>query len=296
MQSKRCGLVVIAGRPNVGKSTLLNRMIGEKISITADKPQTTRHRILGIKTAKNNQIVFVDTPGLHLGAKKALNRQINKTALTALKDVDVIILVIDALRWDDNDDFAIERIKHINTPTLAVINKVDRLKDKAMALPLIEKLDSMGIFEAIVPVSALRKLNLDTLETEIISRLPEAEFIFAPDQLTDRSARFLAAEIIREKLTRQLGQELPYALAVEIERFKESKGITNISAVIWVERAGQKKIVIGSGGKVLKTIGTQARKELERMLSVKVHLQLWTRLRKGWSDSDKALRSYGYIE
>jgi len=290
----RAGYVALLGRPNVGKSTLLNRLIAHKISITSPKPQTTRHTILGIRTLESTQIVYVDTPGLHRNARRAMNRYMNRAAAGVLGYVDVVVMLIEALRWTGEDEAVLQRLREFAGPVVLAVNKVDRVVAKAQLLPFLQSLGSKGNFAGIVPLSARTGVNVDTLERLIAGLLPEGEFLFASDQITTASERFLAAELIREKLTRQLNQELPYALTVEIETFEEQGQVVHIGAVIWVERPGQKGIVIGEQGSVLKEVGRQARQEMERLLQRKVFLETWVKVREGWSDDDRALRSLGY--
>lgn len=292
----RCGYVALVGRPNVGKSTLMNHLIGQKISITSSKPQTTRHRIIGIKTEADYQAVFVDTPGLHLNAKKAVNRYMNRTAKSTLADVDLIIFVVEATRWTEDDDNVLRQLRAAEVPVVLAVNKIDHLKDKAELLPLLQGLAKKMDFAAMVPVSALRRGNLEELERVVAQHLPENEPFYAEDQITDRSSRFLAAEIVREKLMRTLGQELPYELTVEIEQFQEEDGMLNIAAVIWIERDSQKPIVIGKGGSVLKKVGQAARTDMEKLFDSKVFLQLWVKVKEGWSDDERALSSLGYTD
>lgn len=292
----KSGYVALVGRPNVGKSTLLNHLLGQKISITSRRPQTTRHRIHGIKTTEAGQAVFVDTPGIHASQKRAMNRYLNRTAGTAVLDVDVVVWVIDRLAWLPEDELVLERIQSAKLPTILVINKVDRIEDKEALLPFLHEAESRYPFAAIVPASALKNSNLDALEQEIMKLLPEGEAIFPEDQITDRSERFMTAEIIREKLIRCLGQEVPHALSVEIESFKTEGKLIRIHALIWVEREGQKAIVIGNKGEVLKKVGERARVELEQLLDAKIFLQLWVKVKDNWSDDERALRSLGYAE
>jgi GTP-binding protein Era len=292
----KAGFVALVGRPNVGKSTLLNYLVGQKISITSRRPQTTRHRIHGIKTTAEGQAVFVDTPGIHASQKRAMNRYLNRTAGSALLDVDLIVWVIDRPKWLPEDELVLDRIKSAGKPVILVINKVDRIEDKNLLLPFLEGAGALYPFAALIPVSALKGSNLDLLERKIMEMLPEGEPIFAEDQITDRSERFLAAEIIREKLLRSLGQEVPHALTVEIEKFKTEGALTRISALIWVEREGQKAIVIGRKGDVLKKVGERARLDMENLLGGKVYLELWVKVKEGWSDDERALRSLGYAE
>ena len=295
-ERKRCGYVAIVGRPNVGKSTLLNHLLGQKISITSRKPQTTRHQVLGIKTEGDHQIIFVDTPGLHQGADKAINRYMNRAATSAIRDVDLVILVVDRTAWTDEDRMVLEQVKQAGVPVLLAVNKVDLLDDKSVLLPHMQMLSEQAEFAAIMPLSALQHRQIDQLELEIISHLPESRHFFPEDQITDRSQRFLAAEIVREKIMRQLGDELPYAVAVEIEEFAQQGDILHLSALILVERKGQKKILIGEKGSRLRSIGTEARTDMERLFDSKVMLRLWVKVKSGWSDDDRALRSLGYDE
>lgn len=292
----RCGLVAIVGRPNVGKSTLMNHLVGEKISITSRKPQTTRHRIHGILTRDDTQIVFADTPGLHQGHDRALNRFMNESALSALSGVDLVCFMVDGLKWTDGDERVLNRLPRDGTPILLLVNKVDRIEDKDTLLPHLAELAERFDFAEVIPLSALREQNLQALERAIVTRLPEGPFWFDPDQLTDRSLRFMVAEIIREKVMRQLGQELPHQVTVQIELFNETGQLTEIAAALLVERPGQKKILIGAGGERIKQIGTQARHDIERLLEQKVMLNLWVKVKSGWSDDERALRSLGYGE
>ncbi|WP_269619372.1 GTPase Era [Zhongshania sp. BJYM1] len=294
MNKQRCGFIAIVGRPNVGKSTLLNHILGQKISITSRKPQTTRHQVLGIKTEGENQFIYVDTPGLHLKEEKALNRYMNRAASSAMKDVDLILFVVDRDRWTDDDELVLRNIKNAHCPVVLVINKVDRLDDKGQLLPLIETLQAKHSFADVVPVSALRGHNREELEAVIARFLPETVHMYPEDQITDRSERFLAAELVREKIMRQLGEEIPYSMTVEIEEFKASPRLLEISALILVERAGQKKIIIGEGGSRLRQIGTEARKDMEIAFDNKIMLRLWVKVKSGWADDERALRSLGY--
>ena len=292
--TKRCGYVAIVGRPNVGKSTLLNHILGQKISITSRKPQTTRHQVLGIKTEGDQQIIFVDTPGLHRDAAKAINRYMNRAASAAIKDVDLVVFVVDRTAWTDEDAMVLEQIQQAGLPTMLVVNKVDLLADKAELLPHLQSLADMGDFAAILPLSALHQHNVAELEAEIVKLLPESGHFFPEEQITDRSQRFLAAEIVREKIMRQLGDELPYAITVEIEEFSQEGEVLHISAVIFVERKGQKKILIGEKGSRLRSIGSDARRDMEALFDGKVMLRLWVKVKSGWSDDERALRSLGY--
>lgn len=294
MGAERCGLVAIIGRPNVGKSTLLNHLLGQKISITSRKPQTTRHRILGVSTRDEVQTVYVDTPGLHRVEARAINRVMNRAARAAVRDVDVVLMVVERLQWVEEDEQVLQVLRAAAKPALLIINKIDQIDDKAALLPHIARLKDLYPFVAIVPVSALKGSNLAQLEGEVGGLLPEAPHLFPADQVTDRSERFLVAEIIREKLIRQLGEELPYANAVQIEEFSQQGGIIHISGLIIVEKPGQKAIVIGRGGERLKQVGVEARHDMERLLGSKVMLKLWVKVRSGWADDEQHLRSYGY--
>ncbi|MEM8560786.1 MAG: GTPase Era [Pseudomonadota bacterium] len=292
--TRRCGYVAIVGRPNVGKSTLLNHLLGQKISITSRKPQTTRQSILGIKTEASHQIIYVDTPGLHKAADKALNHFMNRAATAAIRDVDLVMMVVDRTAWTDEDELVLSQVEQVDVPSMLVINKVDLLSDKNALLPYLEKVSKKSNFDAILPVSALRRRNVDALEQEILARLPKSEYFFPEEQITDRSQRFLAAEIVREKIMRQLGDEIPYAISVEIEEFALEGHILHISALIFVERKGQKRILVGEGGSRLRSIGTEARKDMELLFDHQVMLRLWVKVRSGWSDDERALRSLGY--
>jgi GTP-binding protein Era len=290
----RCGLVAIVGRPNVGKSTLLNHLVGQKVSITSRKPQTTRQRILGIKTSGQAQIVFVDTPGFHQGIDKAINRYMNRTISSVVGDVDLILFLTDRLHLLPEDEALLQNCFRSGCPVFLVINKTDALGDKQALLPFIDTLRQHYDFAEVVPVSALRKYNTDQLERAIIGRLPENAWLFEEDQLTDRNGRYLAAEFVREKITRQMGDELPYEVAVEIEEFREEAGIYHIGAVILVEKETQKRMLIGEKGSRMKLIGMEARRDMERMFDCQVMLKLWVKVKSGWSDDDRALRSLGY--
>lgn len=292
--SSRCGYIAIVGRPNVGKSTLLNHILGQKLSITSRKPQTTRHKLLGIKTTEDTQYIYVDTPGLHQGQKKAINRYMNRAVTTAIQDVDVVLFMIEKLHWLPEDEVVAQRLADLKTPVILVINKVDTIDDKETLLPHMQKmLERVNVAE-IIPVSALNNQNLDRLEDIIRTRLPEDDFFYAEDQITDRSSRFLAAEIIREKITRQLGDELPYQMTVEIEEFTYEGKILHINALILVEREGQKRILIGDKGDRLKKIGQQSREDMQVLFDSKIMLKTWVKVKSGWSDDERALRSLGY--
>lgn len=293
-RSYRSGFVAIVGRPNVGKSTLMNHILGQKISITSSKPQTTRHRILGIKTDERSQTIYVDTPGLHLHAQKAMNRYMNRAAASSLENVELILFVVDVSRWSEEDDNVLKRVREQKTPVVLVVNKVDKVKEKEQLLPLLQQLSAKMDFAAVIPLSALKGANVPDLERIVFDALPEAEPMFPEEYVTDRSERFLAAELVREKLMRSLGKELPYATTVEIEQFNEEEGLLRIGALIWVERQSQKKIVVGKGGERLKEIGSMARKDMERLFGEKVFLQLWVKVKEGWSDNERLLSSLGY--
>lgn len=290
----RCGYVSIVGRPNVGKSTLLNHILGQKIAITSRKPQTTRHRMLGIVSRDKVQAIYVDTPGIHGEERKAINRYMNKAATSALKDVDVVLFVVDGLKWSPDDELVLTKLQKVNLPVLLVINKVDTIEDKAALLPHIEQLSQRLPFAEVVPVSALKGHNLDKLHDAVGQRLPFSPPFYDEDQITDRSQRFLAAELVREKIMRQLGEELPYEITVEIEEFKQEGKLLRISACILVERDGQKKIVIGENGQRLKLIGTEARLDMVKLFESKIMLSLWVKVKGGWSDDERALKSLGY--
>lgn len=316
----RSGIVTLVGRPNVGKSSLLNALVGRKLSIVSHKPQTTRHAIQGVVHRAEGQIVFVDTPGLHLGGKRALNRAMNEAAANSLHDVDLAVFVVESGRWTEEDSAVLERLARVKAPVGLVVNKIDRVSDKARLLPELEKLAARREFSFVVPLSALRRQNVEALADEIIQRLPEGPPLYPPDMVAGFDNAFLASEVVREKLTRTLNQELPYSLTVAIESYTvearrgrgetpvplaggaetavgsgsgSGGGLHRIDAVIWVEREGQKKIVIGENGSALKRVGMTARKELEHLLGAKVFLQLWCRVRENWSDDPKALRQFG---
>ncbi|MFK5985279.1 MAG: GTPase Era [Pseudomonadota bacterium] len=295
----RTGYIAIIGRPNVGKSTLLNHILGMHLSITSKKPQTTRHRLLGIKTTSSFQAIYVDTPGLHQGRKGAMHRFMNKEATMMLNGVDVIVFMVDALKWTEEDSHVLKllgnQFEHDSIPILLVVNKVDRVADKTRLLPYLEELSKKSPFSQIVPISASNGKNIDKLETSIVSYLNLSPAYYNEEQLTDKSDRFLAAELIREQLMRLLGQELPYASTVEIEAFEESQKIIKISALIWVERANQKSIIIGEKGLQLKEIGTNARRAMQTLFGKKILVKLWVKVKTGWSNDERALRSLGYV-
>lgn len=294
MSDYRCGLVAVIGRPNVGKSTLINAVMGRKVSIVTAKPQTTRHRILAVHTGHEAQIIFVDTPGLHRRAGKAMNRLMNRTAASALADADVILFVSDATRWTSEDDDVLVRLRQVAAPVIAVLNKVDRVRPREKLLETIGLMAARHDFVEIVPVSALRNENLDTLMALLPSFLPESPPLFPGEMHTDRSPEFHAAEVIREKLTLMLHQELPYGLTVQIERYVEDENGVTIHAIIWVERDSQKGIVVGKGGQMLKKIGSEARLALAKQLKESVHLELWVKVKDNWADSEQDLLTLGY--
>ena len=290
----RSGFAAIIGRPNVGKSSLLNRVVGQKVTITSPRPQTTRHKILGIKTSPEGQVVYVDTPGLHRGGKSAINRYMNRAAKSALTDVDVVVWVIEALRWTAEDQDILAQLIKVDAPVILAVNKVDKVEDKSALLPFLQSVAAMREFAAVVPVSAHSGDNVERLEAGVLALLPEGTALFPEDQVTDRSERFLAAELVREKLMRRLGEELPYAVTVQIEQFSEQNGVLHIHAAIWVEKESQKAIVIGNGGAVLKEIGRRARVSMEHAFGAKVFLKTWVRVKESWSEDERALRQLGY--
>jgi len=290
----RCGYVALVGRPNVGKSTLLNRILGQKISITSRRPQTTRHRVLGIKTRETAQLIYVDTPGIHEYSGRAMNRHMNRTASSVLQDVDVVVFLVDGVKWTRDDDLVLKKLDTIDCPVILAVNKIDLLDSRDELLPRLQELSGKYSFEQVIPISATKGDNVSALESAIETILPHAPAMFPEDQVTDRSVRFLAAELVREKLFRKLGRELPYGLTVEIESFKSEPGITHIHALIWVERKSQKKIVIGKQGRLLKEVGIEARKDIEALIDGKVNLKLWVKIKEGWADDERALRSLGY--
>lgn len=290
-------MIAIVGRPNVGKSTLLNKIVEQKVSITSRKPQTTRHRIMGIHTEDNYQAVYVDTPGLHIEEKRAINRLMNRAASSSIGDVELIIFVVEGTLWNQDDEMVLNKVKDSGRPVLVVMNKSDQVKEKEEILHHMQWLSEQHDFVGIVPVSAKIGKNIDMVKEEVKSRLPECEFYFPEDYVTDRSMRFLAAEIVREKLMRFMGDELPYSVTVEIEQFKwQDNGVWQINALILVERESQKRMVIGNKGEKLKVIGREARRDLEDMLDNKVFLELWVKVKSGWADDERALRSLGYGE
>lgn len=297
MTQHRFGFATLVGAPNVGKSTLLNRIIGQKISIVSRRPQTTRHRILGVKTLPEFQIAFVDTPGLHSDQRKSLNKVINKTAISSMSDVDVLLFMIDYKGWSKSlsDVFNLAEAKNI--PIILLINKIDRLKDKSRLLPLIEESKNKYDFVEILPISALKLEPIDDFLKTLSKHLPVGAAGFPEDQITDRSQRFFAAELVREQIFRMLGQELPYAIAAEVDKFEiNDRGVLCIDIVIWVEKSGQKSIVIGKDGQQLKAIGMNARKQMEHSFDKRIFLNLWVKVKKGWGDRSALLHSLGYTD
>ncbi|XOV81394.1 MAG: GTPase Era [Aestuariibacter sp.] len=290
-------MVAIVGRPNVGKSTLLNKLLGQKVSITSRKPQTTRHRILGIDTEAQYQAVYVDTPGLHKEEKRAINRLMNRAASSSIGEVCLVLMVVEGTRWNEDDQHVLDKIKQQSQPCWLIVNKTDKVKERDTLLPHLKWLSDLHRFEKIVPVSAKQGSNVEELRKEVFEVLPASEFYFPEDYVTDRSQRFLAAEIIREKLMRLTGDELPYSVTVEIEQFKMAEnGVFQINGLILVERDSQKRMVIGKNGSHLKRIGTEARQDMENLFDNKVFLELWVKVKSGWADDERALRSLGYDE
>lgn len=292
----QCGFAAVIGRPNVGKSTIMNELLGQKLSITSHKPQTTRHRIHGIHTTESYQIVYVDTPGMHLGGQKSINDYMNRTARSAFEDVDVILFVVEAGRWTEEDQAVANRLKGVEVPVVVVVNKIDKFKNKEELMPFLQQVGEQVAMTTLIPVSAYKKNGLDLIVAEVLKYIPKQAAIFPEDEITDRSTRFLASEIIREKLMRTLGEEVPYGATVEIEEFKwdQDEGRWIVHALILVERAGQKKIVIGNKGEMIKKMGTQARKDLVALMGARVHLELWVKIKENWSDDIRALASLGY--
>lgn len=291
----RSGMVALVGRPNVGKSTLMNRILGEKISIVSRRPQTTRHRVLGIHTTDACQMVFVDTPGIHQ-SKRKINQRMVQAAIAALEGVDAIVLVVEALHWTEGEDAILERLRQVGTPVIAVVNKVDRVHPREKLLPYMDELQGRYPFAAIVPMAAYKGDNLEPLLTELATRLPEGQPLFPEDQITDKSMRFLAAELVREQVFHQLGQEVPYATEVVVDRFEDTAKRTEIQATILVERESQKAIVLGKGGRRIKEVGTRARQAIEYLLEARVHLELYVQVKAGWSSDERSLRQLGYEE
>ncbi len=297
MIETQCGMIAIVGRPNVGKSTILNRILGQKVSITSRKPQTTRHRIMGIDTQDNKQAVYVDTPGLHIEEKRAINRLMNKAASSSLADVSLVLFVVEGTRWTEDDEMVLEKIKQSGRKCWLIVNKIDKVSEQGDLLDTLSELNKKHEFAHLLPISAKQGKQIENLRQLIFSQLPESEFIFPEDYVTDRSSRFMAAEIIREKLMRFTGDELPYSTTVEIEQFKlTASGVYHIHGLILVERPSQKPMVIGKNGAHIKTMGAEARKDMEQLFDNKVFLELWVKVKSGWADDERALRSLGYEE
>ena len=296
-QKTYCGFIAIVGRPNVGKSTLLNKILGQKISITSRKAQTTRHRIVGIHTEGAYQAIYVDTPGLHIEEKRAINRLMNRAASSAIGDVDLIIFVVEGTKWTEDDEMVLNKLRATKAPVVLAINKIDNVKEKDELLPHITELSQKFDFVEILPISAQRGKNVHILQKIVRDSLREGVHHFPEEYVTDRSQRFMASEIIREKLMRFMGEELPYSVTVEIEQFKvNERGVYEINGLILVEREGQKKMVIGAKGQKIKTIGIEARADMERLFDAQVHLELWVKVKSGWADDERALRSLGYMD
>lgn len=292
----KSGYIAILGRPNVGKSTFLNRLLPEKISITSKKPQTTRHQVMGIKTLDHAQLLFVDTPGLHQKEHQGMSRYMNRAAKSTLRDVDIVIWMVDASRYEADDDYVLEILKTVEKPIILLINKVDLLPNKTALLPFIDKMQQQLSPSCIMPISAEKDTDFDEVESHLIKLLPVGDFYFDKDTVTDRPNRFRIAEIVREKVVRNTGQELPYSTTIEVEDWRHQKKCEEISVIIWVEKPGQKAIVIGKSGDKLKRIGTDARKDIEVLLKKKVFLRLWVKVKENWSKDDKLLRELGYNE
>lgn len=294
-ETKQCGLIAIVGRPNVGKSTLLNSLLGQKISITSKKPQTTRHRILGILTEEHRQAVLVDTPGLHTDEKRAINRLMNRAASSSIAEVELIVFLVEGTHWTTDDELVLSKVKKSGAPCVLVVNKIDNVQNKEDLLPHLQKLGAKYDFQKIIPISATKGDNVDKIHDLCMESLPEGDFWFPEDYITDRSSRFMASEIVREKLIRFTGDELPYSTTVEIEQFKlDEKGVYHINALILVERETQKRMVIGNKGARLKTIGQEARRDMEALFGQQVFLETWVKVKSGWADDERALRSLGY--
>ena len=292
--TKKTGMVSLIGKTNVGKSTLLNQLVEQKVSITSRKPQTTRQRLLGIKTEGSNQIIYVDTPGFHQGHKRALNKFMNKTALSSIEGVDVVLFVVDALNFSMTDEHLLSQVSTKDNQVMLVINKIDKVAKKEKLIPFVEEVTKLFPFSEVIPISALKRKNIDILEKEITKRLPVGAHLYPEDQIADSSERFLTSEIIREKCISRVGDEIPYRLSVVIDSFKEEDKLITIDGTIYIEKSSQKGIVIGEQGKRLKAIGTAARKDLERMLGNKVMLRLWVKVKKDWTNDRSALNFMGY--
>lgn len=295
----KCGTVSIIGRPNVGKSTLLNYLVGYKLSAIANKPQTTRTNIRGIvtklKSSPPYQIIFTDTPGIHLNSKNLLNRTLNSEAVAAVEDVDAIVMIVEALKWNDEDDFVLSRLKHATKPVFLLVNKVDRVENKNRLFPYLQEVSQKRDFSDIIPISASRGTNTEALIGSLLNVLPESEFIYPEDHITDKSMRFICGELIREQLVRNLHEELPYTTAIEIETFEETDKLVTIEAVIWTDRKNQKGIIIGKKGETLKRIGQAARHSLEEFLMKKVMLKQWVKVEENWQNNPRHLNELGII-
>ncbi len=289
-----CGYIALVGRPNVGKSTLLNQILQQKLSITSRKPQTTRHSILGIQNQGDYQSIYVDTPGIHLGSKKAMNRMMNKTAIRVLRDVDVVAFIVDGTHWNEEDEYVLDLIKKSSMPCILVVNKVDKIQDKGQLLPWIDQVRQRHDFVGIIPLSAKTGMQVDEFQAKLLPYLPEGPHLFPDDQLTDRPIKFLCAELLREKVFRFCGQELPYSVTVEIESFKEEGNLVRIHALILVDKENHKRMIIGDKGQKLKDMATNARLDMEKLLDKKVFLQCWCKIKSGWSDDVRMLKQLGY--
>ena len=289
-----CGYIALIGRPNVGKSTLMNRLLEQKISITSRKPQTTRHSVLGIHTEDNHQLVYVDTPGIHRNEPKAMNKMMNQTAKRVLNDVDVVVMIIDAQYWKPEDEAILSLIQQATVPVILALNKIDRIKEKERLLPLIQQMQEKHAFHAIIPMSARTGVQVEELENHLKQLLPKGPHLFGADQVTDRSTKFLCSEIMREKVFRFCGDELPYSTSVEIESFKEEDTLITMHALIIVDKESHKRMIIGNKGEKMKEMATQARLDMQRLLNKKVMLKCWVKVKSGWADSIKMLRQLGY--
>lgn len=292
--TSKCGYIALVGRPNVGKSTLLNAILQQKLCITSRKPQTTRHSILGVQTLSDNQFIYVDTPGIHQGGKNAMNRLMNKSAHHTLRDVDVAVFVVDAMIWKKEDDFILQMIAHLSIPCILAVNKVDKISDKKALLPWLEMISKGHSFVEIIPLSAKTGYQLNVLQEKLASFLPEGDHLFDEDQFTDRSCNFLCAELMREKIFRLCGEEIPYGTNVEVESYAEEPALIRIHLLIFVDKPNHKRIVIGDDGQKLKIMATAARLDMEKLLGKKVFLKCWCKVKSGWSDDERMLRHLGY--
>lgn len=290
----KCGYVAVIGRPNVGKSTLINRIVGEKVSIVTAKPQTTRHQILAIKTTSKGQILFIDTPGMHVGHKKALNKYMNRAAASAVLDVDLVLFLVEALVWTKDDEQALKALENIKTPVILVINKSDLAKNKEKLLPYVHQIFQQYEFQEVYYTAASKGKGVADLEDKIVQLLPESENYYQEDQLTDKSTKYLISELIREQLMLRLHQEIPYSVTVEVESYKDTGNIVHIHALIWCEREMQKNMIIGKQGETLKQIGSSARREIELLVAKKVNLKMWVRVKTAWANNNRLLQELGY--